>query len=37
MLSMLGLVLCAGFQDVQFAEPVRLKAGEEYVRVESPG
>ena len=37
MWSMLWLALCPSFQEVSFSEPVRLKAGEEYVRVESPG
>jgi hypothetical protein len=37
MWSMLWLAVCPSFQGVSFSEPVRLKAGEEYVRVESPG
>ncbi|MSR63691.1 MAG: VCBS repeat-containing protein [Planctomycetes bacterium] len=36
MSNMLFLVLCS-LQDPHFAEPVRLRAGEAYVRVESPG
>ncbi len=32
----LFLVLCS-FQEARFTDPVRLKAGEGYVRVESPG
>lgn len=36
-LAMLWLAPCPAFQGVQFSEPVRLKAGEDYVRVESPG
>ena len=32
----LFLVLCS-LQDPQFTEPVRLRAGDDYVRVESPG
>jgi hypothetical protein len=34
---MLWLVLCSVPQEVRFSEPVRLKAGEEFVKVESPG
>jgi hypothetical protein len=36
MLNVLLLARCS-LQDPQFTEPVRLKAGEGYVRVESPG
>lgn len=36
MLYSLSFVLCL-LQGPQFTEPVRLKAGDDYVRVESPG
>ncbi len=37
MWNMLWLALCPASQEVRFSEPVRLKAGEDYVRVEEPG
>ena len=37
MLSMLWVALGAAGQGAQFSEPVRLKADEEFVRVEAPG
>jgi len=36
MSSLLCLALCV-LQDPRFTEPVRMKAGDAYVRVESPG
>jgi hypothetical protein len=33
----LWMALCPGLPGVQFSAPERLKAGDEYVRVESPG
>ena len=37
MLSLLCMAWAAAAQGAQFTEPVRLKAGDEYVRVEAPG
>jgi hypothetical protein len=37
MLGMLWVTLGAVGPDVQFGAPVRLKSGDEYVRVEAPG
>lgn len=35
--SMLWVALAATGQATQFAQPVRFKAGDEFLRVESPG
>jgi len=37
MLSMLWVALGTAVQGAQFSEPVRLKSGDEFVRVEAPG